>query len=181
VKLDDPSNQHFSFINLFTRKPIHSLIQLLEMNPIICGAVIYVFLSLILRIGGRRSLAQITTFDLVLLLIIGETTQQALLGDDFSLTNAFLLIITLVGIDVLMSLWKQRSPRVEKIVDGVPLIVVEDGCPLKERLKKARVGEDDILTAARELQGLERMEQIKYAVLERSGGISIIPKSDSSA
>jgi uncharacterized membrane protein YcaP (DUF421 family) len=150
------------------------------MNPIIRGTVVYFFLSLILRIGGRRSLAQITTFDLVLLLIIGETTQQALLGDDFSLTNAFLLIITLVGIDVSMSLWKQRSPRVEKMVDGVPLIVVEDGCPLKERLKKARVGEDDILTAARELQGLERMEQIKYAVLERSGGISIIPKSDSS-
>ncbi len=78
------------------------------------------------------------------------------------------------------SLWKQRSPQVEKLLDGVPLVIVEDGRPLKERMAKSRVDEDDVLTAACKLQGLERMEQIKYAVLERSGGISIIPKQDKS-
>lgn len=60
----------------------------------------------------------------------------------------------------------------------MPLVIVEDGKPLKDRMDKARVDEDDVLTAARELQGLARMEQIKYAVLKRSGGISIIPAAD---
>ncbi|MEH1834145.1 MAG: YetF domain-containing protein [Nostoc sp.] len=76
------------------------------------------------------------------------------------------------------TLCKQRSPQVEKFLDGVPLVIVEEGRPLKDRMAKARVDEDDILTAARQLQGLERMDQIKYAVLERSGGISIIPNQE---
>lgn len=117
-----------------------------------------------------------TNFDLLLLLLTGEATQQGLLGNDYSLTNAFLVILTLIGLDVSLSLWKQRSPQLEKLVDGVPMVIVEDGRPLKDRMDKARVDESDILTAARVLQGLERMDQIKYAVLERSGGISIIPK-----
>lgn len=78
-------------------------------------------------------------------------------------------------------MWKQRSPQLEKLVEGVPLVIVENGKPLKERMHKARVDESHILVAARTLQGLERMDQIKYAVLERSGGISIIPKQRSEA
>jgi uncharacterized membrane protein YcaP (DUF421 family) len=116
---------------------------------------------------------------LILLLIISEATQQALLGQDFSLTNAFLVIVTLVGIDIGLSLLKQRSPRFEKILEDEPLIIVEEGRPLLDRMKKVRVDEEDVLIAARVLQGLERMDQIKYAVLERNGGISIIPKQES--
>ena len=145
------------------------------MDSVLRGVAIYVFLLLIFRISGKRSLAQVTTFDFVLLLIISETTQQALLGENFSLTNAMLLIVTLIGLDIGISLLKQRSPRLEKLVDSVPLILVENGHPIKERMDKARVDESDILASARELQGLERMEQIKYAVLERSGGITVIP------
>jgi uncharacterized membrane protein YcaP (DUF421 family) len=133
-------------------------------------------LLIVFRVAGNRSLAQITAFDFVLLLIIGEATQQGLLGNDLSVTNALLVIVTLVGIDIGFSLWKLRSPRLEKLIDGVPLIILEDGRPLKDRMDKERVDEDDILTAAREIHGLERLDQIKYAVLERSGGISIIPK-----
>ena len=110
-----------------------------------------------------------------MLLIISEATQNALLGADYSITNGFLVILTLVGLNILFSLWKQRSPTIEKLLDGVPTVIVEDGKPLRDRMSKARI-DDDVLTAARELQGLERMEQIKYAVLERSGGISIIPR-----
>jgi uncharacterized membrane protein YcaP (DUF421 family) len=65
---------------------------------------------------------------------------------------------------------------VDKLVNGTPLIIVEDGQPLTERMYKARITEDDILERSREGQGIERMEQIKYAVLERSGGVSVIPK-----
>jgi uncharacterized membrane protein YcaP (DUF421 family) len=148
----------------------------MKMNIVLRSCAIYVFLIVIFRIAGKRSLAHVTTFDFVLLLIIGEATQQALLGDDFSLSNAFLIIITLVGLDIGLSLWKQRSPKVERWLDDMPLVIVEHGQPLKERMEKARIDLEDVLAAAREHQGLERMEQIKYAVLERSGSISIIPK-----
>jgi uncharacterized membrane protein YcaP (DUF421 family) len=149
------------------------------MDAVLRAFTIYAFLLLVFRLAGRRVLAQMTNFDLVLLLIVSEATQQALLGNDFSITNAFLVIITLVGLDIAVSLWKQRSPQIDKLIDGVPMVILEDGQPLKDRIKKARVDESDILAAARELQGLERMDQIKYAVLERSGGISIIPKKES--
>ncbi len=147
------------------------------MSSVLRAIVVYVVLFLIFRVAGRRTLSQITTFDFVLLLIVSEATQNAMIGDDYSITNAMLVITTLVGFDVALSLWKRRFPSLDKFLDGVPLIIVEDGKPLKDRMAKARVDESDVLTAARELQGLERMEQIKYAVLERSGGISIIPKS----
>jgi uncharacterized membrane protein YcaP (DUF421 family) len=87
--------------------------------------------------------------------------------------------LTLVGVDVLLSLFKQRSPRLEQWLDGLPLVIVENGRPLPELIGRARIDEQDILSAARERQGLERMDQIKYAVLETSGGISIIPKQPS--
>jgi uncharacterized membrane protein YcaP (DUF421 family) len=147
------------------------------MDSVLRAVAIYVVLLVIFRISGKRSLAQITTFDFVLLLIIGEATQQALLGEDFSLTNAFVVIVTLIGLDIGLSLLKGRSRTLERVVDDLPLVIVEDGRPLQERMDKARIDQSDVLTAARELQGLERMDQIKYAVLERSGGISIIPRS----
>jgi uncharacterized membrane protein YcaP (DUF421 family) len=146
------------------------------MGSVIRAIIVYVFLILLFRIVGRRSLLQTTTFDLILLIIVSEATQNALLGDDNSLTNSFLVIITLVGIDVFFSLWKQRSTEVEKLLDGVPIILVEEGKLLRDRMKNARVDDNDIMMAARELQGLEQIEQIKHAVLERSGRISIIPK-----
>ena len=146
------------------------------MDSIIRAAVVYLVLLVVFRISGKRSLAQITTFDFILLLIIAEAIQQAMLAQDNSMTNSLLLVLTLFVIDIGLSLMKQKSPMLEKLIDDVPLVLVEDGRPIKERLEKARVDEGDILSSARELQGLERMDQIKYAVLERSGGISVIPK-----
>jgi len=147
------------------------------MGSVIRIVVVYMFLLLLFRIAGRRTLSQMTSFDFILLLIVSELTQQAMIDNDPSMTNAFLMILTLLGLDIGLSLVKREFPRVDKWLDGVPLVIVENGRPLKDRMRKARVDESDVLTAARELQGLERMEQIKYAVLERSGGISIIPKT----
>ncbi|EHK72522.1 hypothetical protein PPL19_06265 [Pseudomonas psychrotolerans L19] len=146
------------------------------MESVLRAAAIYAFLLVLFRITGRRALSEITTFDFVLLLVIGEATQQALLGDDFSVINAFVVIATLVLIDILLSLFKERSPKVGRFLDGVPLIVVEYGRPLTERLRKARLTEEDILEAARQSQGLERLEQIRFAVLEKNGQISVIPE-----
>lgn len=146
------------------------------MDAVLRGAAVYAFLLLIFRIFGKRSLAQITTFDFVMLLIISETTQQALLGNDFSVTNAFLLISTLFVLDALLSSIKQRSDWFERITESVPLVILRDGRPMEDRMRRSRVDVGDILAAARELQGLERLDQIKYAVLEKGGGITVIPK-----
>jgi uncharacterized membrane protein YcaP (DUF421 family) len=145
-------------------------------NPVLRGIGIYLFLLLIFRVSGKRTLSQVTTFEFVLLLVIGEATQQALLGEDFSVTNALILIATLVGIDHLLSKLKEKYRSFDEITGGVPLIVVDKGKILPDRMKKVRVDEEDILEAARSLHGLERMDQIKYAVVERNGDISIIPK-----
>ncbi len=147
------------------------------MNSVLRAAAVYLFLLLIFRLAGNRSAAQITAFDLILLLVVSESIQEAMITDDYSLTNAFLVVITLVGLDIMMSLWKQRSDKVEKILDGVPILVIEDGKMQHARMKMERVDEGDILSAARAHHGLERLDQIKHAIVEASGGITIVPRS----
>lgn len=147
------------------------------MDSVLRAFVLYFFLFLVFRLSGKRSLSQATTFDFVLLLIIGEATQQGLLGEDFSLVNAFVTIVTLIGIDVLMSLAEQRFPSIGRYVEGTPVVLVDQGKMLRDRMRRARVDEYDLLEKARTSQGLERLDQIKYAVLERDGSISIIPTS----
>jgi hypothetical protein len=93
-----------------------------------------------------------TTFDFVLLLIIAETTQQALVGDDASVTGAFLLIVVLVGTDILLSLVKRWLPRVDQLLEGQPLVILRNGVPLRARMHVERIDEEDILSAAREQQ-----------------------------
>jgi uncharacterized membrane protein YcaP (DUF421 family) len=145
------------------------------MDSVLRAAVMYGALMVLFKIAGRRSLADLTTFDFVLLMIIGEATQQALLGDDFSLTNAMLVIVTLIAIDVGISLLKQRSGWVSRLIDGEPTIIVENGKLLHRRLRHARLIEADVMEAARSSQGIERIEQIKFAIIERNGKISVIP------
>lgn len=148
------------------------------MEPVLRAATVYAVLMLLFRIAGRRTLAEVSTFDLVLVLIISEATQNALIGQDFSLTAAFLVIGTLILLDVVFTYLFNRFRGLDNAVNGLPLVVVADGEPLWDRIRASRIDTSDILEAARLLRGLERMEQIKYAVLERSGGISIIPRRE---
>ncbi|MGQ7958086.1 DUF421 domain-containing protein [Pseudomonas sp. SP16.1] len=143
------------------------------MDAVLRASAIYLALLILFKLAGRRSLAQLSTFDFVLLLIIGEATQQALLGEDFSVTNAVLVIATLIAIDVGASLFKRRSSVFARLLDGSPTIVVDNGVPLQWRLSKSRLKLDDVMETARE-NGLERLDQIKYAIIERNGKISII-------
>jgi uncharacterized membrane protein YcaP (DUF421 family) len=145
------------------------------MDSVVRGALIYLILLAIMRISGRRTMAQATPFDFVLLLIVAETTQQALLGQDFSLTNAVVLIVTLFTMDIAFSYLKRWSPRLSKVIDGRPTLLVCNGELDERALAKTRVDERDIMVAARSQHGLERMEQIKHAVLEADSGISVIP------
>jgi uncharacterized membrane protein YcaP (DUF421 family) len=138
---------------------------------------VYLFLMLILRGSGKRTLNQVTLFDFVLLLVLSETTQQALMGPDFSVMDCWIVVSTFVFLDLGLSRLKARFPRIDRILDGQPVIVVKEGRMLPEVSKKARIDEQDVLLAARKQQGLERLEQVKWAVLEHDGSISIIPYS----
>src|SRR5687768_526301 len=145
------------------------------MEAVLRASAVYGFLLLVFRVFGKRSLAQITTFDFVMLLIVAETTQQALLGDDFSVTNTVVLVATLFILDFVLSRMKDRWPWFERVAESVPLVIVKDGKPLQDRMRRTGIDLNDVLTAARERQGLDRLDQIKYAVLEKNGGITIVP------
>jgi uncharacterized membrane protein YcaP (DUF421 family) len=145
------------------------------METVIRAAAIYLFLLLVFRLSGKRVLSKMTPFDLVLLLIVGEAASQGLIGDDYSISNAMLLIGTLVLIELALAVLKQRSRRAERIIDDMPLILVKDGKPLRERMDKERVDVSDVLEAARKTRGLAELGDIHLAVLERDGSLSIIP------
>lgn len=146
------------------------------MDAVLRGVAVYFVLLVVTRLSGRRTLAQTTPFDFVLLLIIAETTQQALLGDDFSITNAFVLIVTLFLTDILLAYFKQWAPTAELVLDGTPTVLMSRGEPDAEALDRARVSLSDILENAREKHGLQRLEDIEAVVLEVGGSLSIIPK-----
>lgn len=149
------------------------------MDLIIRGAVIYLFLLFVMRMSGNRQLSETTTFDLILLLVISEVTQQAFLGDeDFSLTAAIVLILTLVGLDIVLSLIKQYMPPADKVLEGVPMLLVDDGQPIERTMNMERVKTDEIMATAREKYGIDSLEQIQYAVLEADGKISIVRRED---
>lgn len=147
------------------------------MESVIRGATIYVFLWLIFRISGKRTLAETSPFELVLLLIISEVTQQAMVDSDHSVTNAILLIMTLTGMSIALSLVKHYWPWANRLLEGMPLPLVRDGRMLKQNMDKARVDAGEILMAARYTQGVETMEDIKDATVENDGRISIVPRS----
>ena len=146
------------------------------MEIVLRAAVFYVLLLFLFRAAGKRTLADTTVFDLVLLFVIGELAQPAIVGNEGSFTGGVLGIVTLLVLDIGLSLAKQRSPALDRLVDGTAVVIVRDGRPDREAMTRERVDEDDVLSAARQLHGLARMDQIEGAVLERSGRISVLPR-----
>lgn len=137
---------------------------------------IYFFLLVLFRLAGKRTLAQASSFELVLLLIISETTTEALVDDDHSVTNAVILITTLIGTSIVLSVVKHRWKAASRWLEGLPFAVVRDGRELREPMDKARVDHDEIVAAGRQCEGLEGFHEIKHAVLENDGKISVVRK-----
>lgn len=146
------------------------------MESIFRAAFMYIFLMFIIRVAGTRTLSEMTNFDFILLLIIGDASQQAITSNDYSVTNAIIVIITFIVMDMLLAILKNKFPAFDRFIDGSPLIIVNQGKQVKKNMEKMKLGENDILEAARKTQGLERMDQIKYAILEKDGEITIVPK-----
>ena len=145
------------------------------MDSVIKATVVYFTLWAIIRVSGRRTLGEMTAFDFVLFMIIGGSTQRAITGQDYSLTNALLLVATFVALDVALSIVELKSSSMRRILNAMPMILVENGSLMAERMRRARITEDNILVSARRLNGLERIDQIKFAILEASGEITIVP------
>ncbi|KNC90384.1 DUF421 domain-containing protein [Trabulsiella odontotermitis] len=145
------------------------------MEMVFRAVAIYLILLIVFKIAGRRTLLQMTSFDLILLLIISEATQQALLGTDYSVTGAMLTIVTLIVVDILFGFMKKRFSRAEQLLDGAPVVLIENGTPVDSKIKKVNVTTDDIMLVARQNHGIYQIEKIKFAILERNGQISIIP------
>lgn len=149
------------------------------MDMVIRALAIYLILIVVFKIAGRRALLQMTSFDLILLLIISEATQQALLGSDFSVTGAMITIVTLIVVDICFGILKKKIHGADDLLDGTSVILVENGHFFAEKLKKADISAEDILLAARIDHGITERQKIKYAILERNGHISVIPLNES--
>lgn len=145
------------------------------MDSVIKATIVFFALWAILRVSGRRTLGEMSAFDFVLLMIIGGSTQRAITGQDYSLTNALLLVSTFVMLDVGLSIVELKWPLLRRVLNAMPMILVENGYLMSARMRRARITEDNILEAARRLHGLERIDQIKFAILESTGQITIVP------
>lgn len=144
------------------------------MDSVISGTAIYLSVMVFTRITGRRTLAQTTVFDIVLLLLLAEAAQGFLLRDDPSFTNFAIVLATFGVIDVAMSYLKLHSKLAQALIDGAPTVLMRDGKVLEDRLRRTRVSRDDIIEAARMQHGVASWDEIDAAVLETGGGITII-------
>lgn len=145
------------------------------MDIVLRGVAVYAFLYLLMRVVGRRELSTLQPFDLILLIILGDSVQQGLTQDDYSLTGAFLAIATIATLQVATSWVSWRFPRARPVLDGEPIVIVEDGQAIERNLKRERLALEEVMEEAR-LQQISSLDEIKWAVLETSGNISFVKK-----
>lgn len=143
------------------------------MDIVLRAIAVFAFLLVLTRIIGRRELSSLQPFDLILLIILGDAVQQGLTQDDYSLTGAFLAIGTIAVLQVVVSWIGFRFPRARPVLEGTPIVVVQDGEVIERNLKRERLSVDEIREAAR-IDGIAHLSEVKWAVLETSGQISFI-------
>jgi uncharacterized membrane protein YcaP (DUF421 family) len=146
------------------------------MDIVIRAAVIFFVVFLITRNVGRRELSMSEPFDLILLVVLGDLVQQGVTQSDSSLTGTVLAISTFALLTVLVSFISFRVRRMRPVLQGKPLILIEDGNVIHENLRRQRLALDEVLSEAR-LQQVAALDDIRWAILETNGAISIIPRS----
>jgi len=147
------------------------------MISVIYAVIGYFFLLIALRVLSRRPGAQMTPFEFVIIFLMGGIIILATMDHDRSETNSVCTVITIGLMHRLVSSLKQRYPRFGALVDGIPLVLIKDGQWQTEIMEKMRLHDDDVMAAARN-KGVKTLSQIKYAILERQGAISIIKKQE---
>ena len=144
------------------------------MSVIIRAAIAYLVLLLAVRLIGRRMASMMAPFDIVVLFLFGGALMAAVLSDDHSMTAAISVVFSIGLMHVSVSALKARLPWVGRLVDGTPVVVFERGHWYQDRMRDLRMLESDVMAAVRQ-KGLMRLEQVRYAVVERDGKVSIIP------
>jgi uncharacterized membrane protein YcaP (DUF421 family) len=146
------------------------------MDIVLRGIVVFVFLYVLVRVMGRRELSSLEPFDLILLIILGDAVQQGLTQDDYSFTGAMLAVGTIAILQILTSSLHFHFPRLRSFLDGEPVVVVQDGKEIERNMRRERMTSDDLAEAARK-QGIAKLDDVAWAVMETSGEISFIKKS----
>jgi uncharacterized membrane protein YcaP (DUF421 family) len=146
------------------------------MHTIIHAVVSYLFLLLTVRSLSRRPGAQMTPVSFVLIFLVGGVAILATVGDDRSETNSVCAVMAVALLHRTIAGLKQRYPRIAALVDGTPLVILKDGQWQAETMKVMRIEDDDVIAAAR-TKGMKTLDEIKYAILERNGALSVIKKS----
>lgn len=145
------------------------------MELVIRATVIFWFLWLVVRGTGKRSLAELTPLDLILVVIIGDIVQQGVTQEDMSLTGSMLAVSVFVAWTLAAAALSRRSSRVARVLAGEPVIIVRDGEPLEDRLERERLTMTDLKEAAR-MEGIGDLAEVAFAVLETDGKFSFITR-----
>lgn len=145
------------------------------MDIVIRAAIAFAFVLLVTRAVGRRELSSMEPFDLIMLVMIGDLVQQGVTQNDFSVTGAILAIGTIGLLTVATSYTSFRFPRLRPVLEGEPVIVLEDGKPIVKNLSRNRITTEELAAEAR-VQGHGSLAEVQWAVLETSGKISFVAK-----
>jgi uncharacterized membrane protein YcaP (DUF421 family) len=145
------------------------------MDLVLRAIVLFAGVSILLRIVGRRELSEMEPIDFILLIVLGDAVQQGLTQDDYSVSGALITITSIALLQVMVGYLSFRSDRLRRVLEGEPVILLEDGRPIEKNLKRARIAEEELAEEARMSQ-VGSLENVQWAVLETSGKISIIPK-----
>lgn len=146
------------------------------MDLVFRAIVLFGGVLLLLRIVGRRELATMEPIDFILLVVLGDAIQQGLTQDDYSVTGALIVIFTIGVLQVSLAYAAFRSSRVRTVMEGEPLVLIENGNVLERNLRRARIAKEELAEEAR-LSQVASLGDVAWAVLETSGKVSIIPKS----
>ena len=149
------------------------------MEIVVRGAVIFVFLWVVTRAVGRSTLGELSTFELLLYVTMGDLVQQAVTQQDYSLTGGFLAVGTFAMLTTLLSWLQWRFPRTRPLISGRPVLIVDHGEPVEAAMRNQRVSLADLLVAMRE-QGIRRTAEVEYAILEADGKIAFFTHESTS-
>jgi len=145
------------------------------MDIVFRASLLFTFLLLVVRVSGRRELSSLTPFDLLLLVIVGDLIQQGVTQTDTSVTGAMIAVATIAGLSVLSSWIAFRSRAARRILEGDPIVLVENGKLIERNLKRERMTEDELAEEMRMSQ-IGSLDEVAWAILEASGHISFIRK-----
>ena len=147
------------------------------MDIVFRAIALFMFVWLVTRAVGRRELSTLEPFDLILLIVLGDLIQQGVTQNDFSVTGAVLAGGTFALMTIVLSWLGFRFTALQPLLEGDPVIIVERGKPVTKNLRRNRMTLEEVAAQARIAQGIARIEDIEWAVLETSGQISFIKKA----